>query len=175
MSETVKRIQNAAFRRIPFQKKIGAGLTLEEFEKKKQEGTLRHVGLTESVQMIANRMGWKLDKTEDVLTPVIADEKIETDAMTIDKGKAAGVQQIGKGIVNGEEKIMLIFRASVGEPEPQDTVEIEGQPNIVSSIKDGVDGDIATCAITINAAKQIPNSLPGLKTMTDIPIVSYFS
>ena len=42
----VSRIQDASVRRIPFQQKIGAGLTLDEFEAKKQTGTLRHVGLT---------------------------------------------------------------------------------------------------------------------------------
>jgi 2,4-diaminopentanoate dehydrogenase len=38
---TVNRIQDAAARRIPFLKKIGAGLTFEQFEMKKAEGTLR--------------------------------------------------------------------------------------------------------------------------------------
>ncbi len=49
----VSRIQEASTRRIPFQKKIGAGRTLEEFNKLIAEGTLRHVGLAESVAMIA--------------------------------------------------------------------------------------------------------------------------
>ena len=170
----ISRIQNAAFRRIPFQKKIGAGLTLKEFEDKKKAGTLRHVGLIESVQMIACRMGWKLDRSEDILTPVIAKEKVTTDAMTVEKGNALGVQQIGKGFVKGEEKITLIFRASIAEPDPADTIEITGEPDIVSTIKGGINGDVATCAITINAIKQIINAAPGLKTMADIPPVSYF-
>ena len=43
----IYRVQDASFRRIPFQKKIGAGLDLSEFKNKELEGTLRHVGLTE--------------------------------------------------------------------------------------------------------------------------------
>lgn len=170
----VSRIQNAQFRRVPFQKKIGAGLSLEEFDKKKAEGTLRHVGLAESVYLIANRMGWKLDKVEDILTPVIAESEIKTDVMTIPKGYASGVQQIGKGHLSGEEKITMIFKASVGEPHPEDTVEIKGEPNIVSTIPGGVNGDVATCAITINAVRQALRATPGLKTMVDVPVVSYF-
>ncbi|MGD9082831.1 MAG: hypothetical protein PVH72_04770, partial [Desulfobacterales bacterium] len=127
---TVHRIQNAAFRRIPFQKKIGAGLTLEQFENKKKEGILRHVGLTESVQLIASRMGWELNKTEDILVPVIADREIITDTMRIPVGYATGVQQIGKGYVGNEDKIILVFRASIGEPNPQDSIEIKGTPTI---------------------------------------------
>ena len=172
---TVHRIQNAAFRRIPFQRKIGAGLTLEQFENKKKEGTLRHVGLTESVQLIASRMGWELSKVEDILVPVIAGREIITDTMRIPIGYAAGVQQIGKGYVGNEDKIILVFRASVGEPNPQDSIEIKGIPTIKSIIEGGVNGDVATCAITINALKQIIKTQPGLRTMADISMVSFFS
>ena len=172
---TVHRIQNAAFRRIPFQRKIGAGLTLEQFENKKKKGTLRHVGLTESVQLIASRMGWELSKVEDILVPVIAGREIITDTMRIPIGYAAGVQQIGKGYVGNEDKIILVFRASVGEPNPQDSIEIKGTPTIKSIIEGGVNGDVATCAITINALKQIIKTQPGLRTMADISMVSFFS
>jgi len=172
---TVHRIQNATFRRIPFQRKIGAGLTLEQFESKKKEGTLRHVGLTESIQLIASRMGWELSKTEDILVPVITDREIITDTMRIPVGHAAGVQQIGKGYVGNEDKIILVFRASVGESNPYDAIEIKGTPSIKSTIEGGVHGDVATCAITINALKQIIKTHPGLRTMADISMVSFFS
>lgn len=171
----VNRFQNAQFRRIPFQKKIGAGLTPEEFEMKKSDGSLRHVGLTESIHLIAHRMGWQLDKTEDIITPVIADKVIETPAITIDKGNATGVRQEGNGYVNGDIKIRLTFQATVGEPESYDEVIIHGTPHIHSKITGGVNGDIATCAITLNAIPQVLRSTPGLKTMVDIPPVSYFS
>jgi 4-hydroxy-tetrahydrodipicolinate reductase len=170
----VSRIQDAKYRRIPFQKKIGAGLTLKEFEAKRKTGTLRHVGLTESVHMIADRMGWKLEKTVDELSPVVAKKEIRTRAMKIKRGMARGVQQIGRGFCDGEEKITLVFRAAIAEPNPEDKIEIFGEPKIVSSIKGGVNGDVGTCAIAINAVKQVGRCLPGLQTMTDTPVVSYF-
>ncbi len=157
----VSRIQDASFRRVPFQKKIGAGLSLDEFEEKKKTGTLCHVGLTQSMQMIARRMGWKLDKTEDILTPIMAKSDV-----------VAGVQQIGKGYVQGEEKITLLFRAAIGEKNPRDTIEIKGIPEITSTIAGGINGDVATCAIIVNAIKSIIDTSPGLKTMTDISLIS---
>jgi len=169
----VTRLQNASFRRVPFQKKIGAGLTLEQFEAKKREGSLRHVGLTESMHLIAARMGWRLERTEDVLTPVVAKSRIVTEALTIEPGQAAGVQQIGRGFAEGVERITLTFRASIGEPQSEDTVEIAGRPPIVSTIRGGVNGDVATCAITLNAVPRVLEASPGLKTMLDIPLVSY--
>lgn len=164
--DTVKvtRIQDASKRRLPFQQKIGAGLTLEEFEAKRKTGTLRHVGLTESIQMIASRLGWKLDRTEETLAPVTAERTIATDALTVKPGMAAGVRQIGRGFVNGTERITLVFQAAV---------EIQGDPAIRSTIPGGVNGDTATCAIVLNAIPQVLTAAPGLHTMADIPLVSY--
>ena len=53
----VNRVQDARIRRLPFQQKIGAGLTTEQFQKKVDDGSVRHVGLTESIAMIADAIG----------------------------------------------------------------------------------------------------------------------
>jgi 2,4-diaminopentanoate dehydrogenase len=172
---TVSRFQNAAFRRLPFIEKIGAGLDPGVFERKKQEGTLRHVGLTESIHFIAACLGWELSKTEDTISPVVTPIEIVTEDITIPGGHAAGVMQIGKGYVEGEERITLNFRAVVGEPDPRDTVEIFGVPNITSTIQGGLNGDVATCAIAINAVRNILKAKPGLRTMADVGIVSNIS
>ena len=69
----VDRIQDARVRRLPFQQKIGAGLTREQFQKKVDDGSVRHVGLAESVSMIADALGWKLTRITDEIQPKIAD------------------------------------------------------------------------------------------------------
>ncbi len=171
---SVSRIQNAAFRRVPFQKKIGAGLDIEQFANLKATGNLRHVGLTESIQLIAHSMGWNLARTEDIITPVITEKEIKTNEMIILAGFAAGVNQIGRGWIDEDEKITLHFRAAVGEPESYDKVEIQGEPNITSTISGGVNGDVATCAITINALNQILKVVPGLRSMVDMPPMACF-
>ena len=172
---TVTRRQDASFRRIPFQKKIGAGLDLEEFEARKADGSLRHVGLTESMHLIAACLGWELTETQDLISPVIAKRDIVAENLTVPAGRAAGVEQIGRGLVGAEEKITLIFRAAVGEPDPLDAVEIEGDPPIASVIKGGVNGDTATAAIAINALRPVLEAEPGLRTMADLPPASFFS
>ncbi len=171
----VWRIQDASIRRIPFQQKIGAGLTLEEFEVKRKAGTLRHVGLPESLDFIAERLGWTLDRKTESLEPVIAERQINTGYQPISKGRACGVQQIGRGFVGDREVITLNFRAAVGEPEPYDQVHIDGNPPIRSRISGGVNGDIATCAITLNTVRSILQASPGLKTTAQIPPISFFN
>lgn len=171
----VWRVQDASVRRILFQQKIGAGLTLEEFEVKKKAGTLRHVGLPESVDFIAERLGWKLDKNTESLEPVIAENQIDSGYKPISKGMARGVHQVGRGFVGDREVITLNFRAAVGEPESYDQVHIDGEPEIKSRIAGGVNGDIATCAITLNTVRSILRASPGLKTMGQIPPIAFFN
>lgn len=169
----VWRVQDASIRRIPFQQKIGAALTLEEFEAKRKAGTLRHVGLPESVDFIADRLGWKLDRNEETLEPVIAEEDIDSGYKPIAKGMARGVHQVGKGFVGDKQVITLTFKAAVGEPESYERVLIEGEPNIDSRITGGINGDIATCAITLNAVRSVLKASPGLKTMAEIPPIAF--
>jgi 4-hydroxy-tetrahydrodipicolinate reductase len=171
----VWRVQDASVRRIPFQQKIGAGLTLKEFEAKRKAGTLRHVGLSESVDFIAERLGWKLDGSTESLEPVVAENQIDSGYKPIAKGMACGVQQVGRGFVGDREVITLNFRAAVGEPESYDQVHIDGEPEIKSRIAGGVNGDIATCAITLNAVRSILQAGPGLKTMGQIPPIAFFN
>jgi 4-hydroxy-tetrahydrodipicolinate reductase len=170
----VWRVQDASVRRVPFQQKIGAGLTLAQFEAKQAEGTLRHVGLLESVDFTAASLGWKLDRTTETLEPVIAERDITTGYRPIDKGMASGVRQIGRGFVGDDEVITLTFQAAVGETESYDQIEIEGEPSFSSRIAGGIHGDIATCAVTLNTVGAILKADPGLKTMADLPAPCWF-
>jgi 4-hydroxy-tetrahydrodipicolinate reductase len=169
----VLRVQDATPRRVPFQQKIGAGLTLPQFHEKAAAGTLRHVGLTESVHMIAHHLGWKLEKVTEDLNPVIAEKDIRGGYMPIMLGSASGVVQSASGYMDNRKVIILQFRAAVGEPESFDRVEIKGMPDIISTIHGGVNGDIATCAIAINAIRSIMDSKPGLRTMIDMHPIGY--
>ena len=170
----VNRFQDAQHRRIPFQRKIGAGLTIGEFEVKKEEGTLRHVGLAESMQFIAKRMGWKLDHIEDIINPVIAEEDMNTAVIKITKGQVTGVSQIGRAYADDNLKISLIFQATVGEEESYDEIFIKGEPNLNFRIAGGVNGDIATSATILNAIPSLLKASPGLKTMGEIQLTSFF-
>ncbi len=165
------RVQDASPRRGPFQKKIGAGRTLEEFEKLVAAGSLRHVGLPESIAMIADGLGWELDEITETIEPVVANHRIKTDFVTVEPGQAAGVRQVGRGMRSGEELVTLEFEAYVGAPESYDAVYITGNPSLEVVIKGGTHGDIATAAIVVNSVHRVVEAPPGLVTMKDLPIV----
>lgn len=173
---TVRRVQDAAQRRVPFQQKIGAGLSPAEFERSVAAGSLRHVGLPESVHMLAAACGWELDRVEETIAPVIAESVADGGYRPIAPGEAAGVEQWCRGFRSsaaGEEAVVTLqFRAAVGEADPRDEIEIDGEPPIRSVIPAGVDGDVATCAVVLNAAAVVVAASPGLHTMLDLPIAT---
>ena len=170
----VTRIQDASKRRIPFQKKIGAGLTQAQFKKKASDGEIRHVGLIESAYMIAQAMNWNLDKTRETLKPVIAHKAVASSYVKIKPGNVCGVEQIARGYVGNKIVVQLKFRATVGENNPGDCIEIKGNPVLESTIKGGINGDVATCSIIINSIRAVTKVTPGLKTMLDIPAPACF-
>lgn len=166
------RIQDASVRRLPFQRKIGAGLTLAEFKAKVTEGTIRHVGFAESIAMIASALGWKLDRIEERVEPKIAEKSVASEHIRVEAGQAAGVDQTAWGIRNEEKVITLNLQAYLGCPEPRESIVVEGHPPIELTIKGGIHGDIATSAVVVNCIPRVINAQPGLSTMKDLPVPS---
>jgi hypothetical protein len=170
----VDRIQDARTRRLPFQQKIGSGLNTEQFAAKVKDGSVRHVGLAESVQMIADAMGWKLDKVTDEIQAKIAVKAVESELIAVDPGYVCGIVQDGIGYVKGKPVITLHMEAYLGAPESYDAVTIEGNPRVTSRVIGGLHGDVATASITVNSIPKILRVTPGLRTMADMPIPSWF-
>jgi 4-hydroxy-tetrahydrodipicolinate reductase len=170
----VNRIQDARIRRLPFQQKIGAGLTTEQFQKKVDDGTVRHVGLTESIAMIADALGWTLDRITDEIQPKLASVTISSEFLAVDPGYVCGIVQDGVGYRKREPVIKLHMEAYLGSPETYDSVDIEGSPNLSMKVAGGIHGDVATASIVVNSIPKVLAAAPGLHTMRDLPLPSYF-
>ncbi len=170
----VDRVQDARIRRLPFQQKIGAGLTKDEFMDRVRAGTVRHVGLAESITMIADAMGWKLDRITDDIQPRMAETAVSSQLLTVEPGRVCGLIQDGVGFRRGQPLIRLHMEAYLGAPESYDAVRIAGTPPISMKIDGGVHGDIATASITVNSIPKVLAAEPGLRTMRDVALPSYF-
>ncbi len=169
----VWRVQDARIRRLPFQQKIGAGLTPEEFQRRVENGRVRHVGFTESIQMIGDAMGWKLDEITDDVSAKIAETAVSSEWLSVLPGQVSGIVQDGVGYVTGQPKVTLRLEAYLGAPESYDSVLIEGTPRIYSKIEGGVHGDIATASMTVNSIPAVLSAAPGLRTMRDMRLPSF--
>jgi 4-hydroxy-tetrahydrodipicolinate reductase len=155
----VERRVDAGRRRPPLQRKVGVGLTEQEFRARVASGTMGHVGLPESVAMIAAALGWTLDAITDRVEPVLM----------AGASKVAGLRQLASGITAGTERIRLELTMAVGVQAPVDRVRIEGDPSFATEIAGGLHGDVATCAIAANAIPVVWAAPPGLRTVIDLP------
>ena len=172
---SVSRCVDAATRRLPLQRKVGAGLNLNQFRRAMTEGSVRHVGLRESVYMIADALGWKLDRVDETLEAAIAPRDLDTEYLRIPAGGVAGIKQHARGFRGEDGVISLDLQMYVGADSPRDHVYIDGTPTIDMTVKGGIAGDVATAAIVVNSIPKLMAARPGLLTMRDLPLVHRYN
>ena len=169
----IDRIQDARIRRLPFQKKIGSGLTTAEFAEKVKDLSVRHVGLTESIAMIGDALGWKLDRITDEIQPKVAEAPVESQFLKVEAGRVCGIVQDGLGYRDGKPVVVLHMEAYLGAPETFDQVTIEGSPRLCVKALGGYHGDVATASITVNTIPRVIEARPGLHTMRSLALPSF--
>jgi 4-hydroxy-tetrahydrodipicolinate reductase len=154
----------------------GVGITLEEFNTQSAAGHLAgHVGFNESVNMICDAIGWKLDKdVEQTMAPIVSKVHRKTKYAEVLPGNVAGCTMKGYGYVDGKLAVEMIHPQQI-EPELEGTdtgdyVIIKGTPNVNLSNKPEIPGGIGTIAMCINMIPHVINARPGLHTMIDLPV-----
>jgi len=183
LSGTMKSVDHVEANRVnslsPFGPAVmeeqGVGITVDEFNHGVETATLAgHVGFAESIYMIADAMGVKIDKFEQQMKPIVTsvDRKSKYgEALT---GNVAGVNMTGQGLVDGEVFIDMKHPQQI-EPEMEGThtgdyINLKGTPEIHMAITPEIDGGIGTIAMCVNMIPHVLNSRPGLKTMIDLPV-----
>lgn len=164
------RVVDASKRRLPLQKKIGAGMTPEDFRTAVELGQLGHIGLVESLVAIADTLGWKLSRLDETIDPVIAEEQVKTPYLTVEAGQVAGIKHICRGYVDDEEVLTLDLRMYVGAKEPKDEIVIDGDPPVHAVLPGGIFGDTATVANLVNAIPRVLHATPGLRSVIDLGV-----
>lgn len=172
----VRRVVDTSTRRVQLQRKTGAGLSVKGFEEGARGGGIGHVGLRESVFMIADTLGFsKLDDVTETLEPVVAKKRTKTEYFSVDRGYVAGLRQSARAVVDDKTVVHLEVEMSIGATNPRDVIEIDGTPPLTLEIPGGVPGDVATASILANCVPFVAHSrMTGLITMRDLPAVPYF-
>jgi 4-hydroxy-tetrahydrodipicolinate reductase len=165
----IERVVDASTRRHPLQRKIGAGMTPELFREKVAEKALGHVGLKESLYLIADRLHFALDEVRERIEPVIAEKPLKTDYFELKPGDVAGIHNVGEGLRGGKKIITLDLKMYIGAEGPHDAVRIVGTPDLSLRIEGGVAGDPATAAMLVNSIPFVIAAAPGLVTVKDLP------
>lgn len=167
----VTRVLDARYRRLPLQKKIGAGMQPGEFRRLARAGKLGHVGLLESLMLLAHGLGWKLDQWDEKIEPKIAPRRLATDHLIVPRGRVAGLRQVATGRRKGRAILTLDLSMFIGAGASFDRVQIKGTPSLESKVIEGIHGDLATVAALVNAVPRVVESgRTGLISMIDLPV-----
>lgn len=165
------RVVDASKRRLPLQKKVGAGMSVEEFRIQVELGVIKHHGLPESVAMVSDTLGLGIERISETIDPVVAREAVKTQYLEVAPGEVAGVHQIARGYAaDGTERIFMELQMFVGATDPHDTVELKGNPDLKLTIPGGTHGDIATASVVVNCIPAILDAPAGLRTSRDLPM-----
>jgi 4-hydroxy-tetrahydrodipicolinate reductase len=156
----VRRVIDASRRRLAFRRKIGAGLSAGQFDDARREGKIGHVGLEESAGLIAVAAGFRPDRQEVSLRPVMASRA----------HKVIGVAQSLRVFQGRRELIRLELKAQVGGVRSLDIIRIEGDPTFEARVPGGIHGDQATVNIIVNAIPSLLAAPAGLRTVAEVPL-----
>ena len=159
-SVSVRRVQDPSRRRIPFQVKVGMGLSLAEWEERRAAGGFGHVGLVESAWLLAAALGWRLVDWRHEMVPCRADGR----------EPVTGTLETLEGSTGDGRSIRLHFEANAAVDEEYDEIVVDGTPPLTLRFEGGVFGDDATAAAVLRAARVIPNTRRGLVTVLDLPL-----
>jgi 2,4-diaminopentanoate dehydrogenase len=133
-----------------------------------------HAGLEQSIYLIADTLGWNLDRVEQDRRPLLAEARVEPDGLRVDPGQVAGRIDAAIGYVNGLPKIVLEHPQSVGHDnavvQTGDFIDIEGQPNVRMTVQPEIHAVTGAAAIAVNMIGPVLQVGPGLKTMADMPV-----
>lgn len=163
------RVLDATKRRVPFQKKVGIGISKSEFEESVRTGKFGHIGLPESIAMVCDSLSCPVEKIEQDITPKIAENALKTEHFgTVDRGRVIGLVQDGRGYSKGLLVARYHIEMYAGAENSRDEIELLGDPTIRLQIPGGTPGDIATSAIIVNSVPRVVESTPGLKTVKDL-------
>jgi len=163
----ILRSLDARHRREQLQKKVGAGMSVAEVNALIRRKAIGHVGLGESIAMIAAGLGWKLQAIQEKFTPVVADKPVRSAFFRVRRGQVRGLHMVAAGIVAGQRKIFLDLTMALGAPT-FDEVRIDGTPPLTVRTTSGFPGDSSTVGILVNCARLMPTLEPGVRTMTDV-------
>lgn len=158
---------------------IGAGKTPDEFDKGIKNGDIvLHVGLKETVNIVAGAMGWKLDNYTETKSWMVSKSKREVEYGIVEPGTVCGFKQIGTGYMKGKEVIIQEIIGLIKPNLKEDGTEVGTYiliDGVSSSTKISIEGELAvqggwgTVARAVNSIPQVIAAQPGIITMNQLP------
>ncbi|KQX45370.1 hypothetical protein [Paenibacillus sp. Root444D2] len=166
----VYRKVDVSKRRIPLQKKVGIGMSPEEFHQLAQNDRIGHVGLEESLRLVAYGLNLTLTEVINKIEPTISQEDTVLAIGPLSKNEVNGLHQNSTGSTKEGIPIELDLIMSVDVvTEDRIILETNDMGTVEFVVPQGIFGDTATINVVVNTAKTMHSSNQvGLLTMADI-------
>jgi 4-hydroxy-tetrahydrodipicolinate reductase len=153
----------------------GVGRTPAEFSQGLKDGTVvGHIGFPESIGMLAEALGWEIERIEETREPILSRVRRETPFVTVEPGCAAGCLHTAVAYCQGHPVITLVHPQQVHPHvegvDTRDQIEITGTPSVRLAGSPEIPGGPATVALAVNAIPRVLAASPGLKSMTELPV-----
>jgi hypothetical protein len=158
---------------------IGAGKAPEEFNKGIKNGDIvLHVGLKETVHIVADAMCWKLDNYTETKNWMVSKSRREAEYGIVEPGTVCGFKQVAKGYMNGKEVIVQEIIGIIKPNLAEDGADVGTSIMIdsaSSSTKISIEGELAaqggwgTVARAVNSIPQVLAAQPGIVTVNQLP------
>lgn len=153
----------------------GVGLTPKAFRAGVKDGAVvGHVGFPQSIHMIADALGWEIERIDETREPIVSQVRRETPFVTVEPGQVAGCLHTAVAYRRGTPVITLLHPQQIHPQlegvETGDTIEILGTPNVRLAGIPEIPGGKGTVALAVNMIPRVLNASPGLHTMIDVPI-----
>lgn len=163
----IKRHVDASKRRVPLQQKVGIGKTVKAFEELAKDNAIGHVGLEESLRMLAAGLGVTIQDIDASLQPVLLEQKLSLPWIDLEIGDVAGQLQKMSAVTEEGITLELELKMAAGL-EAQDAIFVEGNDHVQLLIPNGIFGDTATASMIVNVGKSLAwQEQVGLVTMMD--------
>lgn len=157
-------------------RRIGVGKSESDFALAVEtEEILGHAGFPQSIHVVANALGLKVERIEKILLPVLATQDIELPGkLTIKSGESAGVSQTYTGIVDGKPWFIAHFFGHVAlnmiKKDSGDDIDLMLNQKPIQSIKlrPGIGAQVGSQNMVANSIDRIISARPGWVTVAEM-------
>jgi len=157
-------------------RRIGVGKSESGFALAvESEEILGHAGFPQSIHVVANALGLKVERIEKILLPVLATRDIELPGkLTIKSGESAGVSQTYTGIVDGKPWFIAHFFGHVAlnmiKKDSGDDIDLMLNQRPIQSIKlrPGIGAQVGSQNMVANSIDRIISARPGWVTVAEL-------
>lgn len=178
-SITAKRVNDLSPYGATVLKSQGVGLTADAFASGVADGSVvGHVGFPESIAMMADAIGWDIDRVEETREPIVSGVQRETSTITVAPGRVAGCLHTAIAY-RGDTPVITLIHPQQVRPELEgvttgDYIDIRGDPGVKLSGSPEIPGGVATAALAVNVIPHVVNAEAGLRTMAELPVPASF-